>query len=228
VFWTLGIEFQFYILMGLAFPLIWLVPKWLASETATTEATPGVSSRVPTGRGLLLVLLALVLLQIVLVSVHKGSVEGSTWIYYCEYFLIGFLAFIVKAGLVHWAVLVVFAVTGAGIGGFSLGWGVVSVMSLLVVAFPNRLPWVWTTKAGAVMNGLGYISYSLYLTHPVVVGWLTRRAENSGWISTDTRAVLVYLAEVVLTLCIATVFYFLFERPAVKLSHRIKLRPVMS
>jgi peptidoglycan/LPS O-acetylase OafA/YrhL len=206
VFWTLGIEFQFYILMGLAFPLISLVPKWLADETVTIQATPGFSSRVPTRRGLLLLLLALGLLQLVIILIHKISIEGTTWNYYCEYFLVGFLAFVVKAGLFPWTVLVVFCLTGAAIGGYSLGWAVVSVMSLLIVAFPNRLAWVWTTRFGALMNGLGYISYSLYLTHPVVVGWLTRRAMNSAWISTDAWAVLVYLGEVVLTLFVATVF----------------------
>ncbi len=54
---------------------------------------------------------------------------------------------------------------------------------------------------------------------------LTRRAADRGFMTTDTGAVLVYLSEIVLALTVATVFYYLFERPAVHLSHRIKFRP---
>lgn len=224
VFWTLGIEFQFYILVGLTFPLLARIPKWLESMTTTVETVSGPSIKIPNRRGLLVMLLGLGLLQLVLVSIRPNPFALHTWMYYAEYFFVGMFAFAVRTGKVHWSLLVVYCVTIAGFGGLELGWGVVTVLALLIVALPNRLPWVRSTRGGAVLNGLGQISYSLYLTHAVIVGAITRRAGDMGFMSTGTGAVLVYLSEIVLALVVATVFYYLFERPAVHLSHRIKLR----
>ena len=221
VFWTLGIEFQFYILMGLVFPLFALVPGWVASETRVGPATLGLSSRIPTDRGLLLATAAFVLIEITLVFVFSGA----GWTYYSGYFIVGILAFAVRASGLHWAALVAYGFAGAGVGGFTLPWTLVVVVGLLVVALPDRLPWVWDTWPGKCLSGLGQISYSLYLTHPVVVGLLTVRAARVGWMSTAVKASAVYAAEVVLCLGVATVFYYVCERPAVRLSHRVKFRP---
>jgi peptidoglycan/LPS O-acetylase OafA/YrhL len=224
VFWTLGIEFQFYILVGLTYPLLARIPTWLESMTTTVETVSGPPLRIPSRRGLLVMLLGLALLQVVLVLIHESGFAGHTWLYYSAYFFVGMFAFAVRTGRMPWFLLVAYCLTIAGFGGLQLGWSAVTVPALLVVTLPNRLPWVWSTRGGALLNGLGRISYSLYLTHPVIVGGLTRRAADRGFMTTDAGAVLVYLSEIALALTVATVFYYLFERPAVHLSHRIKLR----
>lgn len=225
VFWTLGIEFQFYILAGLTFPLLVRLPTWLESLSMTVE--PGADSRVriPSRWGLLVLLLGLALLQLALIAIHQSAFAGHTWLYYSAYFFVGIFVFAVRTGRMHWSLLVAYCVTIAGFGGLLLGWAVVVVLALLIITLPSRLPWVWSTRGGTLLNGLGHISYSLYLTHPVIVGGLTRRAVDRGWMSTDAGAVLVFLSEVLLCLTVATVFYYLFERPAVQLSRRVKLRP---
>ena len=228
VFWTLGIEFQFYILMGLAYPLFAWIPKWVASATVTVERRPGVVSRSPTTHGFGMVLLAFLCLEIVLATVYVSAIAEQTWIHYSGYFFVGILAFSVKTQGLHWAALAAYCLVGAGISGFSLEWGLVSVLGLLIVTLPERLGWVWTTRFGSLANALGLISYSLYLTHPVLVGSITHRAVTRGWISSPGRAVAVYAAEISLCLSIATLFYFLVERPATKLSHRIKLKSTAS
>lgn len=224
VFWTLGIEFQFYILVGLTYPLLARLPTWLESMTTTVETVSGPPLRIPSRRGLLVMVLGLALLQIVLTSIRPLPFALQTWLYYSEYFFVGIFVFAVRTGRMHWSLLVAYCLTIAGFGGLQMGWAVVTVLALLILALPNRLPWVWSTRGGTLLNGLGHISYSLYLTHPVIVGALTRRAVDRGFMTTNTGAVLVYLSEVVLALTVATVFYYLFERPAVHLSHRIKLR----
>lgn len=207
VFWTLGIEFQFYILAGLTFPLLARLPRWLESITTTVEVVSGPPLRIPNRRGLLLTLLTIGVLQIVLVSMRDSAFALHTWLYYSAYFLVGIFVFAVRTGRMHWSLLVAYCVTIAGFAGVQLGWGVVIVLALLIIALPNRLPWVWSTRGGTLLNGLGHISYSLYLTHPVVVGALTRRAVDRGLMTTDVWAVLVYLSEIVLALAVATVFF---------------------
>jgi peptidoglycan/LPS O-acetylase OafA/YrhL len=170
-------------------------------------------------------LLGLALLQLVLIAIRQSAFGLHTWLYYSAYFFVGIFVFAVKTGRMHWSLLVAYCVTTAGFGGLLLGWAVVAVLALLIITLPSRLPWVWSTRSGALLSGLGHISYSLYLTHPVIVGGLTRRAVDRGWMSTDAGAVLVFLSEVLLCLTVATVFYYLFERPAVQLSRRVKLRP---
>lgn len=226
VFWTLGIEFQFYILAGLTFPLLARLPTWLESLSTTVETGAGSRVWIPSRRGLLVLLLGLALLQFVLIAIHQSAFGGHTWLYYSAYFFVGIFVFAVRTGRMHWSLLVAYCVTIAGFGGLLLGWAVVTVLALLIITLPSRLPWVWSTRGGALLSGLGHISYSLYLTHPVIVGGLTRRAVDRGWMSTDAGAVLVFLSEVLLCLTVATVFYYLFERPAVQLSRRVKLRPV--
>jgi len=225
VFWTLGIEFQFYILAGLTFPLLARLPTWLESISTTVETVSGPRFRIPTRRGLLVLLIGLALLQVVLIAIHESAFAGHTWLFYSAYFFVGIFVFAVRTGRMHWSLLVAYCLTIAGFGGLQVGWAVVTVLALLIVALPTRLPWVWSTLYGTLLNGLGHISYSLYLTHPVIVGALTRRAIDRGWMTTDAGAVLVFMSEVVLCLTIAIVFYYLFERPAVQLSRRVKLRP---
>lgn len=213
VFWTLGIEFQFYLLMGVTFPLIVRLPAWSASSNG------------PSRRNLWQVLLGLACLQIALTfAADVYAYPFATWIYYRAYFLAGILIFAVRALGMHWSLYVGFCVISAGIDGFSLEWGTVTILGLLIISLPNRLPWVWTTTAGAALNGLGYISYSLYLTHEVCVGGITRRAVAHGWMSSTGGAVLVYAAETALALSVAAIFYYLVERPSVRLSHRVRLR----
>lgn len=213
VFWTLGIEFQFYIVMGLAFPALLRFRDWMARHRqASLTAVWHVA-------------LILVVLQLILTLVLDVFPYGNvTLIYYRAYFIAGILIFAVKAFGAPWPLFAAFCVFSVGIKGFSVDWAVVTLLGLVIIALPDRLDWVRSSWVGALASGLGYISYSLYLTHPALVGTITRRATEAGWMSSAAGAVGVYLAETLLALLVATVFYYLIERPAVRWSHRVALR----
>jgi peptidoglycan/LPS O-acetylase OafA/YrhL len=79
------------------------------------------------------------------------------------------------------------------------------------------LRWRW-------LQGLGAISYSLYLTHNPVGGasfFVLRKLLGSGALA-EAAALLVVL---VVTVACAAAFWFVFERPFIALAQRVKLGP---
>lgn len=80
--------------------------------------------------------------------------------------------------------------------------------------------------ATPLTDGLGRISYSIYLLHPIVAEliylWLLRQPVASAW---RTQHLAVYLAAVTaLTLCAAAFAYRFVEAPAIRLGHRLAAR----
>lgn len=225
VFWTLGIEFQFYILMGLVFPLFAKIPVWLSAVTVNDTRTAGVTARLPDMRAARLWMLVSIGAAVVLAVMFANRAFESVFVFHFAYFLLGILVFAVRTQGLHWGVLALYALAMAAVGRvLPMEWAVVSVFAVLTLTLPDRLPWLTTTPYGAIAAGLGNLSYSLYLTHPVLVGVVTSRAIRNGWITGPATAVAVFAAEAVICLAVAIVFYFAVERPAVHLSHRIRLR----
>jgi peptidoglycan/LPS O-acetylase OafA/YrhL len=72
----------------------------------------------------------------------------------------------------------------------------------------------------APIRFFGAISYSLYLVHDGAGAWV--RGAIGGWTGLDAR--LVFCLAVLASIVMATIFYLLIERPALRLSRRVAYR----
>ncbi len=110
------------------------------------------------------------------------------------------------------AIILVFAIGENG------AWCFVTTMSAAALHVASRLGRMGTWLSGSIMQGLGRISYSLYLFHPII-GWSAQsfalRYMNQ-W-----GALIVGLAASVFSAWIA---YLVIEQPAIRLSHWVSLR----
>lgn len=79
-------------------------------------------------------------------------------------------------------------------------------------------------SGGRVLQWLGLVSYSLYLTHNTITGMIFRIGYRLTGRTVATEA--VWLVVVTVACCLfAWVFYFIFERAGLRLSRMISLRP---
>lgn len=201
VYWTLAIEFQFYLLLSLLFPLVASRRRWVRWAVIALGLVAFLPWREVPELGL----------------APTPELPGSIWVMgYMPLFLLGFVLFQRHAGLIGrretwlWvAVLVPVAAT------FTYALALLSLAAFAVMladSFRSR-----------VTEFLGRISYSLYLVHvPVGVPFQSlvgRLAEN------DLQRTLVVLGSVALCVLTAWLFYHLVERPSVDLARRIAIRP---
>ena len=203
VFWTLGIEFQDYILVGLVLALVLPRAGWL-----TTPRTRGP------------ILLGLIVAWFFLLSelerrLHLRFTDaqmGGLWLLYKTPFLIGLAALVVRRHALSpvWLVPI----------------GVVSVPLLFVAVLFAWGPgqWPWTGRGlGRILIGLGSISYSLYLTHELVAGRLVAWLQRHGRMPTGALgAWVVVVAEVLICVTVAIGLWAGVERPAVRWSRRLR------
>jgi len=200
-FWTLAIEMQYYLLMGLVFPL-------LAARNRTVRlATIGVMAAI---------------------SVLAGGASGTLFPSAAPFspfipgflclFLLGILTFQFRVGLIRLteylpAMLVVAATSIVTLGLLPSLTGLATVAAILT--YPAR---------PSIASGfLAKISYSLYLIHwPVghytmsVVGMKYLRAES------DSARIVVLLVTLAVCLAVAYLLYVLVERPAQQWSKRFR------
>ncbi len=195
-FWTLAIEFQYYVMMGLAFSLISSRKRLIRTAAlACFAATP-------------------------FFSVHHLLSDGvpySKFIFYFAFlFVMGIVTFQHYSGLIAWqeyAVLLVATITGAAL---TLG-PAPALAGLFAVVVINLY-----NKKNSIARFLGNISYSLYLLH-WPIGHLTLSLVGSkllGASSDGTRTLVLAFA---LAVCLASsyVMYLLVERPAQRWSSSI-------
>jgi peptidoglycan/LPS O-acetylase OafA/YrhL len=84
---------------------------------------------------------------------------------------------------------------------------------------------LWTASGGPVLQMLGRVSYSLYLTHMLVGGRIARIGIERYPSLQLGPAVLIMLAATVASVAFAQLMYWAVERPAIRLTHRIRLLP---
>jgi peptidoglycan/LPS O-acetylase OafA/YrhL len=197
-FWTLAIEMQFYLLMGLVFPLV------VARRPAVRLAAIGVMAASS------------------VLSVPTLFPTEQPWAPFIPgllcLFLLGILTFQFRVGLIRVAeylpALFVVGVTSVVTLGYAptfTGLGAVAV----ILAYPARR---------SVISGFfAKISYSLYLLHwPIghytlsVVGMKYLRAES------DAARISVLLLSLAVCLVSAYLLYILVERPAQRWSKRFR------
>jgi hypothetical protein len=111
------------------------------------------------------------------------------------------------------ATILIFAIGKNG------AWCLVTAITAAALHVASRIDRMGKWLSDSLMQGLGKISYSLYLFHPIV-GWSTQsfalRYMNQ-W-----GALIAGLAASVLSAWIA---YLVAERPAIRLSHWVALKP---
>jgi len=193
VYWTLGIEFQYYVLVGLLYPL--LSSRRVLAQIALFALCASVSG-----------------FQFPL---HIQDDQGPLIGHYSIAFLLGILTFRVRAALVSARAFVLLAMAWAVLLSLTSGAiiALTAYITALVIAFvPFRL---------RILTWLGSISYSLYLFHMLVVDRVLHvglRAAQSG-----LPVFFVQLAAIAASIMVAWGASRLIEEPAKRMAARIKL-----
>lgn len=186
VFWTLGIEFQYYVIIGLGFRFIKTNNNYL----------------------LLLILLLLPITSYFLPS----NIPTGFIIKHLHYFCFGIVCCLYLKGKINFiqahiwfGLLTLFLCIS-----ISITTGLIGYFTSLSILYLN-----FSTKA---TDFLGKISYSLYLVHIFVGGWVINFF--SPYIE---NIFILFILTIVFCILFATVFYYLVEKPAFEYSKRYKL-----
>ena len=209
VFWTLAIEFQFYLLVGLCFPLLERAVRRSLGDALGTF-----------GWGIILAALADWSVRHAVAVPVPGS-SPSVWLYYAPFFALGISVFAARAGAAHWLL-------PAWVGGLMCldAWTVLSVWIpiTIIATFIAARPTMHLGDAihWRALRGLGTISYSLYLTHVLVVGKLSYAYTTVFRGHLGVAGGIAFAAlDLVVALAAAAAFYKVVERPALRWSRRI-------
>ena len=183
VFWTLSIEFQFYILIGLLYFL---------NKSEYYKAS----------------FLCIFGLSCFLNFTNDYYLINT----YALYFSIGMATFQYQFGQNKIFLLLIVLFLGMII--YLSGWllGLLIVLSILVV--------LYTHKKNVYLNYLGKISYSLYLTHPLILVY-SHGIIKRLWPSLLHFEIWMLLLHVIVAIAAASIFFLIVERPSIKLSKKI-------
>jgi peptidoglycan/LPS O-acetylase OafA/YrhL len=205
VHWTLYLEVQFYLFIGL---LTWLFARHAIDRSRTIR-----TSVVAILIGLSLIWPLFNLLD---------SFQPRFLPFFCA-FLSGCLIYWVNSGLVPGWLLIVYS----GLLGVAAA---IHRHEVYVTAFLTLLVILWASRHAAVMSRwlsdrvsrfLGRISFSLYLTHSPVLGatyYFGAKYLGSG----KTAQLLLVVPEIGVAIAVGYVFYLIFERPAMAWSNSLK------
>ncbi|MDX2362614.1 MAG: acyltransferase [Crocinitomicaceae bacterium] len=186
VFWTLAIEFQYYILIALLFPLLLSKHKLVKLGTLFAFAC---SSLLIGDHGLLF--------------------------YYAPIFSLGIALFLMKDESISKIEALLIMLLMTALIFYVHTWGIASValFATLFIAFIH-VDW-------KVFNSLGEVSYSLYLVHGVVGGnlifWFAEYIDNYAYKVAFVFGILL------LSIVSSYVFAWMFEKPAQRISRKIKV-----
>lgn len=201
VYWTLAIEFQFYLLIGLAFPL--LNHRRAAVRTAA-----------------MLAFAAAPCAMVTLVPPGPNRFDPLNWLPWLPWWLAAFLpgvaAFHHRRGTINTPALLGWVAVAAAAQWFSHGKAsaAASALTTLVIAFV-RVEWrplLW----------LGTISYSLYLVHMPLGGKLV--SLGGRYVTGPVAAFGLVAAALAASLAAAGFMYWLVEKPSERWSKATKYR----
>ena len=198
VFWTLAIEFEYYILIGLVYPLV----------------TSGNKKILLTANVLLL---STFYLTPLFFGGHHFFLYDAPIFYFLPFFLMGVSLFLWKTGKISVPELfILLALDGAVcVQNYGVFIFFICVLCLISIQFIKSVPKPFLF--------LGTISYSLYLTHSLVV---TRFMALYAKVTSSTFTELRVFLCIVACLVVGYIYCVLFELPFMKLSKRVKLHSI--
>jgi peptidoglycan/LPS O-acetylase OafA/YrhL len=194
VYWTLGIELQYYLLMALLFPLAAKLPKrsqWLV------PAAMVLASWLPRPR------------------LGGAPFHDDLILKYLGVFAIGFLAYQHRAGILGWRRYVVLLALAAG----AVYWRLDGLIA--TAAFGAALVISFVSLRHRLLTWLGDSSYSLYLFHEPV-RWICYAIVTSYLTLGPIGREIAALAVLVLALLLSRAMYALVERPSQQWSSRVR------
>lgn len=221
VAWTLCIEVQFY--------LFFMVVLWVCQRMLRPGTGDGVTPWVMAGLGLLS-------LGVFVARPPQFAVMMTP--YWC-YFVGGYLCYVSgvqhRAGRLTAVYLMAFCLAVGWLTSLALLAGFAGMVGLTLAARLSRLS-AW--HGGRALQYLGRTSYSLYLIHMPVIGFVTL-AGAQLWGGSTAAAVVWLLVAAVVSVLSAEVLYRLVEAPAIRAAARVrkvgggsagpgKARPVVS
>jgi peptidoglycan/LPS O-acetylase OafA/YrhL len=199
VYWTLFVEFQFYIYLALFFPLI-------AHQNLTVRTTALFGG------------LALALLS----QFFTGRYVKLELFFHLPVFTLGYYLYLRLKGRIgeseFWIGLVVTSFAALYITGHLHGLSyrlatVAIVTALLIYAVRRKVPY---------LDALGEVSYSFYLTHWFVISmanyWFYQYSK------TETGSLVVFIGIQVGAILLAALFYRVVEMPSLRWTKKIKYR----
>lgn len=196
-FWTLAIEFQYYLLVGLAYPLLNHQRRLIRLAALLCFAATGFFG----ARGFV-----------------EGNVPYGRFIFYfAPLFAMGIVTFQRQAGLMGRIEYLVLVLT-TGVATFVTLGVAAAISGLAAVSVIN-----FYHKKNLIATFFGNISYSLYLLH-WPVGHLTLSLVGSKLLGATGDSARIFVVLIALGVCIASAYllYLLVERPAQRWSAAIK------
>jgi peptidoglycan/LPS O-acetylase OafA/YrhL len=199
IYWTLAIEFQFYFVLGIVFPI-------LNSEKFNCNFT-----------------FEIIALLFVYLTIYYDStnynLNKQTLISYWDLFYLGFILYRYKSNKINLTkamVIIMFLMFGIFLHYHQSEHYMIfyiSIIAILVIFFVNQLP--------KIFSSMSDISYSFYLTHGFTGGlflYFTRNIFNDDL----TRVVMVFVA-LIISILGAIPFYKFIEKPWQKRSQKLRL-----
>lgn len=200
-YWTLAIEFQYYIIIALLYPLITNKNKIILIVS-------------------FFVLLACTFLNIPDFDAESCkpfelvAVRGSLILPFLPFFLAGIALFLIKISKVTFRefLLIIIVSLIACFYRHGLIVAIINIITLVCINYIKKVPKLFLQ--------LGTISYSLYLTHDILVSRFEALLERF----TKNNYVIVWLLSIVACLFCAYIYYLLIEKPFLNLSKRIRYK----
>lgn len=196
-FWTLAIEFQYYLLVGLVFPALGARRAWLRRAAFFAFGLAALLADLRVGR--------------------SGSPYSPNILRFTPVFLLGVATFQRRSLVVGRLEYVLLVALAAGLCFVTVRWP--STAAALAAVFAIN----FYKRRAAVTDFFGKISYSLYLTHwPVghlALGVLGLKLFDA---SSDAARIAIIFAAFAVCVAAACVLYLAVERPARRWSSRIR------
>ena len=193
-YWTLCFEIQFYLTLLL---LLWvgrLMPPWLFKAA----------------------FVATVVLSVLANTGAIGTPRGAMFAYWWA-FALGSVTWWTIRGDALWIFVVTVAIVLAAPLATHTDWRLTGSLTAIALVTASRLGTMGRWLSDAVSQFFGRISYSLYLFHPII-GWSAQSFALRHF--NQYAALLIGVAASIVSAWLA---YVIIERPALKLSRRVRL-----
>jgi FkbM family methyltransferase len=198
IYWTLSVEFQYYLLIGLLMPIFleWR-QAWTLGILLGLDCLP-FCSHLPSLQS---------------AEVSNGT-ELSCFPHSASFFAVGILLWLFSCKRFGRRLF-------AGMLAITLGCVVLQYPLSYVIAVILVIPiFIWPPPVPKLFIWLGTISYSVYLVHYIVGMRFSRLLMR--FCHSDAERVLAYLGAFVISIACSALFFWMIERPSLRLSGKVR------